>query len=231
MRRGVLHGEGSAIERGEVLEVARAVGASNLAYGASGNLSRLDAAGNGFWVTPSGVGFNDLTAAGLVWVPLEGEPEPGSWRPSSEWRLHQAIYRALPGARGVVHVHPPFATALAVARVPLPLVHYQIAEAGPLVPLAPYRTFGSAELAEVVAGTLQAAGARAALMANHGMVAAGPDLLGAFRLAQDVEWAARIYLLARAAGEPAVLSPRERRAVLEALAGYGQDPQMFREEH
>ncbi|CAB1130256.1 Class II aldolase family protein [Candidatus Hydrogenisulfobacillus filiaventi] len=209
--------------------MARAIAGSGMGHAASGNLSLRE--GAGFWISPSGVGFERVAREQLVRVPLAGEPGPGPWRPSSEWRLHQALYQRLEGIGGIVHVHSPFATALAVAREPLPLIHYQIAEAGPLVPVAPYRTFGSAELAAVVADTLVAAGGRAALMANHGLVTVGSDLAAAFRLARDVEWAARIYLLAKAAGRPAVLGGRERAAVLEALAGYGQPAQMFREEH
>ena len=92
-------------------------------------------------------------------------------RPSSEWRMHAAIYRARPDVLAIVHTHSPHATALAAAGRGIPPFHYMIALAGGDVRCMPYATFGTAELAESAVRGLQ--DRRACLLGNHGVMAIG----------------------------------------------------------
>ena len=108
--------------------------------------------------------------------------------------------QARPDAGAVVHCHSPAATALACAHRPIPAFHYMVAVAGGTdIPLVPYATFGTPELAAHVAEAL--ATRKACLMANHGQIAAGADLDAALELAGEVENLAAQYLEVLKLGE------------------------------
>lgn len=129
---------------------------------------------------------------------LDANIVEGSKKPSSEWALHTEMYKKKPHCRAVVHAHSMYCTVFAVLNQPLKAVHYVIGDAGvATVPCAPYRTFGSKELAEV---TSEACGkSDAVLLANHGMLACGKDF-----------------------GTPVVLSDEEMDHVMEKFKSYGQ---------
>jgi L-fuculose-phosphate aldolase len=130
------------------------------------------------------------------------------------------VYRRF-GAGAVVHTHAPMATALSCVLDELPCVHYQMLLLGGAVPVAPYATFGTPELAEGVLAALE--GRSAALMANHGAITQAPDLDQAVERSLLLEWACTVYWRARTLGEPRVLGEPERAAVVEAALarGYG----------
>jgi len=206
--------------RAALVATAQALDAQGFMPSKSGNLSVRTA--GGFLITPAGLPYAETTADDLVEVGANGDVAAGSRRPSSEWRLHAAIYAARPEAGAVVHTHSPHATALACARVPIPPFHYMIAlGGGDDIPCADYATFGTPALAEACIAAL--AGRRATLLANHGVVALGATLAGARTLAQEVENLARQYLALRAAGLPPVLlTAAELRDVFAGFADYGR---------
>jgi len=133
-----------------------------------------------------------------------------------------ARHAALPRPRGrrrsaagaVVHTHSPFATALSCVLDELPCVHYGLLSIGGAVPVAPYRTFGTPELAEAVLDALD--GRTAALMANHGALNFAPAMEKAVEGALLLEWACEVYWRAATLGEPRALGEEERQAVVEA---------------
>ena len=85
--------------------------------------------------------------------------------------------------------------------------HYYIALfGGPDIRVADYATYGSAQLAANVERALNDPPRRAALMANHGSVVAGPDLRTTYTLTLELEWLCELYLRARTAGTPRILS-------------------------
>jgi L-fuculose-phosphate aldolase len=106
------------------------------------------------------------------------------------------------------------ATALSCVLDELPCVHYQMLMLGGTVRVAPYRTFGSAELAEVVLDALE--GRMAALMANHGAIAFAHDLDAAVEQALLLEWACMIYWRAAALGTPRTLDEQQQIDVAKA---------------
>lgn len=177
--------------------------------------------GTGMLITPSGCIADRLEPRDMVHVPASGKIARGQRTPSSEWRLHRAIYEARPDARAIVHCHSLNATALACARTPIPAFHYMVALAGGSdIPLAPYATFGTEELGRSVAATL--ARRDACLLANHGQIALGDGLEAALELAREVETLAAQYIKARAVGAPALLDEEEMARVLEKFSGYGR---------
>jgi L-ribulose-5-phosphate 4-epimerase len=86
-----------------------------------GNVSALDAKRAVFAIKPSGVPYENLTAADIVVVDLHAKVVEGKLRPSSDTKTHAALYRAFPAIRGVVHTHSTYATAWAQACMPIPL--------------------------------------------------------------------------------------------------------------
>lgn len=214
--------------RAEVARAGRALLDRGLTRGASGNVSARTS--SGMLITPSALPWTDLDPGTLFELSLEpgadgaprpvGRPPPDGLRPSTEWRLHARLLAARPEAGAVVHAHPPFATALACLRRPIPAFHYMVAAAGGNdVPCAPYATFGTAELAEAAVASLR--GRRACLLANHGLVALGPSPAGALALAVEVEALAEQYCRALQVGEPVLLTDREMARVARAFEGYG----------
>lgn len=205
--------------RAEIVATAQAMDRAGFAPSKSGNVSaRL---GNGFLITPSGLPYARMEPGDLVAMSLEGETlSPG--KPSSEWRFHAAIYAARPELAAHVHTHSPRATALSAARRGIPAFHYMVALAGGAdIRCADYATFGTQELAGNAVRALE--GRKAALLANHGVIALGATLAGAWMLAQEVENLAGQYLDLLASGlEPAILDEAEMARVIERFGGYGK---------
>ena len=203
-----------------IIAAARELDALGFMPSKSGNLSCRTP--RGFLITPSGLPYAETTPEDLVEVAPDGAVLGGRRRPSSEWRLHAAAYAARPEVAAVVHTHSPFATALSCARQGIPPFHYMLALAGgPDIRCAAYATFGTEALAQAAVAALE--GRRAALLANHGVVALGTRLAGARVLATEVENLARQYLALQAAGMPPVLlTAAEMEEVLGQFGHYGR---------
>ena len=207
--------------RETLIATARAMNASGLNRGTSGNLSLRD--GDGMLITPSGVPYEALGPGDIVRVNARGTPG-GGLRPSSEWRFHHDIYRARPEAAAILHAHPVYCAALACLNRPLPAFHYMVAVAGGRdIRCAPYATFGTQALSDFALQALE--GRRACLLANHGLLCFAATLPEALDLALEIEQLAQTYLACLAAGDPVVLDDREMERVLLKFADYGpRDP-------
>lgn len=198
--------------RERLAQAYRKLGQS-LIQGTSGNISVRD--GAGMLISPTRTTPEHITAEAIIATGL-GEPVLGA---SSEWGLHAALYEARPELGAVVHTHCDHCTALACLGLPLPAFHYMVLTfGGDDVRCAPYTVFGSPELAALAVKAMT--GRTACLLANHGMIAAGPDLEAAVAAAHLLEQLARQYLLAQAAGLPRVLTPQECRAARERFNFY-----------
>ena len=151
---------------------------------------------------------------------LESEQLSGSLKPSSEWRFHQDLLNARSEVNAVIHVHSPYATAIACTRQDIPAFHYMIAIAGgDNIRCADYATFGTDELSK---NAVQALTERnACLLANHGMIALGGSIQSAFRIAQEVENLAKQYWISRQLGKPVILDNAEMKLILEKFKSYG----------
>ena len=205
-------------EREHVAQVARRLAADGLVTGTAGNVSAR--AGELVAVTPTGARLETITAEEVAVVDLDGEQVEGELAPTSELGLHLGVYRRYE-ADAVVHMHAPFATALACVLDELPVIHYQMLVLGGAVRVAPYATFGTPELAELTLEALE--GRNAALMANHGAIAYGSDLDQAMEHAELLEWACRLYWRAAAVGPPRTLDASDQLAFTETVSrlGYG----------
>jgi L-fuculose-phosphate aldolase len=208
--------EDIAAARERVAAASRRLAAEDLVLGTAGNVS--ERVGDRVAVTATGATLRELCAEQVVLVDLAGNLLEGEREPTSELALHLGIYRRY-GAGAVVHTHSPLATALSCVLDELPMIHYHLLALGGTIRVAPYATFGSAELAVATLDALE--GRRAALMANHGQVAHGGDLPGAVEAAELLEWACLVYWHAAQLGSPRILGESEQGAVLEAAAERG----------
>jgi L-fuculose-phosphate aldolase len=207
-----------------IIAKARWMNASGLNQGSSGNISaRSDGA---MLITPSATPYDSMKPEMIATMPLAGEY--GAWtgplKPSTEWRFHLDIMRARADVGAIVHTHSTYATVLAIARREIPAVHYMIAAfGGPNIRCAGYARYGTKELSDLAVRALE--GRNGCLLANHGMIAVGPNLDKAMWLAVELETLARQYYLSRALEGRTVLSDAEIADVARDFASYGlKDP-------
>lgn len=206
--------------RGEIVETCRAMNVVGINQGTSGNVSARW--GERLLITPSGLPYAEMTPQDIVAMPLDADDGryEGALAPSSEWRFHFDITRARPEVGAVVHTHSTYATALAICGREIPAVHYMIAAAGgATIRVAPYATYGTAELSTNALKALE--GRSACLLANHGVIATGPSLQRALWLAGEIETLAKQYYLAETLGGVQVLPDDEIARVVEKFKSYG----------
>jgi len=201
------HTKSESLHRREICIAGRWLSERGFVPATDGNLSvRLDAAR--ILSTPAGACKGRLDPAGLVITDLAGRQLQGLQKPSSELAMHLMIYQRRPDVNAICHAHPSVATGFAAAGVSLdrPLLAESIATLGP-VPVAPYATPGTSDLADVLEPF--AANYEAILMANHGVVTFGPDLLTAFQRMEIVEHFAKVTLVTQLLGRQSLLSDDE----------------------
>ncbi|MDD2954892.1 MAG: class II aldolase/adducin family protein [Oscillospiraceae bacterium] len=172
-----------------------------LMSGTSGNASAFDRASGRMVITPSGVDYRKMTPGDLAVTGLDGKVMEGEMPPSSEWRLHAAIYRECPEAAAVLHTHSCYATAFSVVGKEIPeiLIEMSVFTDG-AIPVSPFAPAGSEEVALMTAATLK--NRHTCLMQNHGVAAWGASMEDAYVRAVYVEDAAKICSYAMAVGTP-----------------------------
>ncbi len=188
----------ATVLREQIASIAKSLFDRGLTSGASGNISaRLE---NGsLLVTPTGSSFRNLDPAKISEIDPQGQLVSGD-TPTKEMALHQAFYdtRSVTGA--VVHLHSTHSVALSVLpeidpdNVLPAITAYSVMRLGK-VKLLPYYMPGDPTMGDAVKGL---AGKRAAvLLAHHGPVVAGKDLLAATYAMEELEETARLTLLTR----------------------------------
>lgn len=171
-----------------------------------GNMSvRME--GDRILATPSGINKGFMSEDDLVVTDLEGTPE-GEGKPSSEMLMHLAIYKERPDLMAIVHAHPAVATGYAVAGRQLPpAVLAEIVTTLGCIPIAPYGTPSTDQLAEAVIGPIK--NYDALLLANHGALTAGDSLEQAEERMYQLEHFAEVALVAELLGGPQAFSVEE----------------------
>jgi L-fuculose-phosphate aldolase len=190
-----------------ICQIGRRLYERGLISAAEGNISVRLSDGT-FLCTPTSLSKGFLEPEQVALIDAKGNLLEGPLQPTSECRMHLAIYRAQAAANAVVHAHPPYAMALGVAdiRLPtevLPEVLGYIGE----VPLLPFQTPGTDALADQVAGVC--AGHRVIMMKHHGAAAWAEDLDHAWLLMEALESCCKATYLARTLGRMDVLPPEK----------------------
>ncbi|MFV0504010.1 MAG: L-fuculose-phosphate aldolase [Lachnospirales bacterium] len=192
---------------------------NNLTTGSGGNISILDRKHKLIAITPSGILYNELTPKDVIVVDMDGNIVDGKNKPSSEINMHLAVYKNRKDVNSVVHTHSVYATAVACMGWDLEPLHYLIAVAGIEVKCAKYATYGTQELAD---NAIEALGNRGAcLLGNHGLLAVGDSLSGAFSVAEHLEYVAQLTCITKQWGHVNILSHEQIHNVMDK---FGTNP-------
>lgn len=175
-----------------ILEIGRRLYEKNYVAANDGNISCLTGPDE-LWTTPTGVSKGHMTGDMLVKVDLNGTVLEGNTKPSSELMMHLRVYRENPQVKSVVHAHPPMATSFAIAGIPLdrPILAEAVVQLGE-VPVAPYATPGTQEVPDSIAPFCKTH--HAVLLANHGALTWGADLMQAYYRMESLEYYAQITM-------------------------------------
>jgi L-fuculose-phosphate aldolase len=183
--------------RADIVTTAREMLRLGLVAGTSGNVSGR--AGERIEITPSGLPYEQMTEADLVTLAADGSVVAGHREPSSERRVHVAVYAARPDALAIVHTHSVHATAWSLLGEPLDTGTEELThQAGGAVRTAAFAPSGSDEIAELCVAALD--DRRAVLLGGHGVVALGETPAAALVTCQSVERQAQIAWLLRGSG-------------------------------
>lgn len=158
-------------------------------------------------LTPSGKNKGLLHADEMIVLGLEGNTIEGAGKASKEYPMHRVIYQTRKEVGAVVHTHPIYATAFALAGKNLPdnyLIEMKMMLQG--TALADYATPGTMEMADVVEPFLQ--NYDTILLKNHGAVSYGKSLIDAFNKMEVIESIAKTIIMSRILGEPQVISEK-----------------------
>ncbi len=198
-------------ERAAIVATLKEMVDSGLVINTSGNVSmKID---NHVLLSPSGASYATLVPSDILVMDQDKNILDGSLLPSSETDLHYALYASNKDIKAIVHTHSLYATAVSNIVNELPAVHYQIVDLGGMVPVAPYETFGSPELASAVTSHIR--GRSAVLMQNHGAVTIGDNLREALNRSILLEWLSSLFLISsHEKMPPSSLTEQQLRAVV-----------------
>ena len=173
---------------------------NKLFAGTSGNLSIYDDENDCIYITPSSIPYENMECEDMVVNRMDGTVLEGKHQPSSEWKLHANIYKERKEIKAVVHTHSPYATAFAVANMPIPMILVEMLPSiGDAVQVAGFALPGDEKVGIEAVKALE--GRKGCLLKNHGAVAIGEEIESAYITAVYIEDAARIYYLASTVGK------------------------------
>jgi L-fuculose-phosphate aldolase len=188
----------------KMVETCRAIYSSGLTGRRAGNVSARIPNREQFIITPSHFGHHRTQVGDLLIVDFDGKVVSGKRNPSSENRMHLAIFKSRSDIGAIIHTHSIYASALAVNRMSIPaFIDEMVPFLGGPIETAEYGMPGSDELA---ANAVKGLGEKSAvLLANHGVLCTGKNLDKALEAAEMVEHIAKIYVTALGIGKPALL--------------------------
>lgn len=175
-----------------ICEIGKRMYNRNFVAANDGNIS-VKVSSNTIWCTPTGVSKGFMTPDMLVKMDLDGKVLSGKCKPSSEVKMHIRVYKENSEVNAVVHAHPLVATSFAIAGINLDKA--VLPEAVVLlgnVPVAQYATPGSQEVPDSIAPYCK--NYNAVLLANHGALTWGGDLIEAYHRMESLEHYATILM-------------------------------------
>lgn len=210
--------------REDIIKVGQLVFQKGWVAANDGNIS-IRLGGGRFLCTPTGTCKGMMSVDDLIICDSEGKKLVGEKKPTTELAMHMTVYNMRPDINAVVHAHPPVATGYAAAGkgLNIALLPEVIIGLG-CVPLAGYGLPGTSELTEPMLPYIPKY--EALLMANHGAVCYGPDVLTAYFKMETVEHYARISLVAELLGGGKALPRTEVDKLLDARTRYGVKAQV-----
>lgn len=179
--------------KAQLVKYSRLAHERGLTAAFGGNLSIRK--GDLVFIKATGAVMDDMTREQVAVIDMSGRQVSGV-RPSSEYRLHLAVYRSRPDVRAIAHLHPPYSivsSTLAVGELPIITPEAEIYLKR--IQIAPFRPAGTQELADVVADAILQSDA--VIMERHGIVTVGRTMREAFYKAELVEESAKLWYLGR----------------------------------
>lgn len=200
--------------RKEIVNFGRLLYQKGLTVGTAGNISARGE-GDTILITPTSTCKGMLEEDRLVVVKVKDGKVLSGGRPSIETPFHLAFYRARPEINAVIHTHPVFSTALAVKGLK---VHPGLTPEGLLVlgrdvPMVPYATPGTDDLARVLSEALKSSDAF--LLEKHGAIAVGRNMAEAFHRMETLEFMAQLQFNLQALGGAEPLPEDEVERILK----------------
>ena len=213
--------------RQDVAELHRELTRYGLVVWTAGNVSARVPDADLMVIKPSGVRYDDLTAATMVVTDLQGELVEGDHEPSSDTAAAGYVYRHMPQVGGVVHTHSTYACAWAARHEPIPCVLTMTAdEFGGEIPLGPFALIGDDSIGRGIVETLRGSRSRAVLMAGHGPFTIGRDARDAVKAAVMLEDVARSTHIAQQLGATVAIDPADVQSLYDRYQNvYGQHDQ------
>jgi len=205
-------------ERKQVVDFGRKMIAEALVKGTGGNLSICHRERNLVAISPGAMDYYTIQPEDVVVVDFDGNIVESVRKPSSEIDMHLGLYRNRPDISAVIHTHSVCAAALSCLRQGIPPVHYLVGFAGRNVRCAEYATYGTKALADNVLRAM--ADRNAALLANHGLIAAADSLAMAYTIAEMIEYCADIYLKIKSPEAPVIIDNAEMDRVIAKFRDY-----------
>ncbi len=205
----------------EICEIGRRIYNKGMVAANDGNIS-VKIGENEFLCTPTGVSKGFMTPEYICKVDGEGrviQANPG-YKPSSEIKMHLRVYKERPDVESVVHAHPIYATAFAIAGIPLtqPIMPEAVITLGS-VPIAEYGTPSTEEIPDAVSRYLPYYDA--VLLENHGALTYGASLLNAYHKMESVEFYAQLLYISKQLGGPKELSEDQVQKLYEIRRQFG----------
>jgi len=189
-----------------VIEGCKRIVAENLVKGTWGNVSVSD--GERIFITPSNFPYEKLTRKDISVTDMKGQIMLSEHKPSSELKMHIALYNARKDIKAVIHTHPVFSSAVSLVCEKIPsLIEDSVMICGEEILVAQFASAGSEELAYNV---VEAMGKNnAAIMKNHGLVTIGDSITEAITASLVCEKTAQIYIVALSCGNVSIISPEQ----------------------
>jgi L-fuculose-phosphate aldolase len=190
--------------RKDIVSIGKKMVNEGLVAGTWGNISARVPDTAYIAITPSGMDYLNVVAEDIVIVDLHGNRIDGTRKPSSELKLHLAIYQHRSDVDAIVHTHSVYASACAVANKPIPpMIEDLVQIVGGGVDVAAYALPGTQEVADNAVKAL--ANKFAVLLESHGIVGVAANLQDAFKVCQLVEKSAQIFINAQILGGATIL--------------------------
>jgi len=187
----------------------------------SGNVSGRDPETNLVVIKPSGIRYEELTAANLVVVDIEGDVIEGELKPSMDTGAHLYVYRNRPDVFGICHTHSVYATTFAALGQSIPPCLTASAMMGGEIPLGGYAPIGDEAIGKEIIKSIGSS--LAVIMQNHGVFTIGNSAKQATKMAVEVEEIAKITHMAMLRGQPIELTPEQVGEIADMYANdYGQ---------
>jgi L-ribulose-5-phosphate 4-epimerase len=194
--------------RNEIVKAAKSIFYKGLVESGEGNVSMRYGKKEELFITPSFNQYDSLSKDDIVHLNFNGEALSSGKLPSTEAKMHTAIYKSRPKVQAVIHTHSSYATMLSLVHKSIPVImEEQVIFLGGAIEIS---QFGKAHTEQIGDTALEALGIRnAALLANHGVIVCGKSIAHAVKFVELVEKLAKIYWGALQIGQPVLVAQED----------------------